>query len=90
MSDARRNDKCFYCGGNHFETRRVEYLYSRRSQYLLVPDMPAEVCLDCGTIYYSGPALLEVERRFMAIQQHQAEPDRLIELPVMLYESQSL
>jgi YgiT-type zinc finger domain-containing protein len=79
------NDKCYYCGGEQFETRRVKYIYSREGQYLFVPDMPAEVCLTCGMIYYDGQALLRVEKRFKAIHEGQDKPDRYANLPVMDY-----
>lgn len=59
------NDCCYHCGGKHIEKRKVEYLYSLQGKHLLVPDMPAELCLDCGTLYYPGWALEEVERRFL-------------------------
>jgi len=79
----KQNEKCYYCGHEKFEERKVRYIYSRGENYLLVPDMPAEVCLNCGMVYYHGPALIQVEERFKAIyQQHQA-PDRYINMPVM-------
>jgi YgiT-type zinc finger domain-containing protein len=79
------NTKCTYCGGERFEERRVKYIYSRGGKHLFVPDMPADVCLDCGMIYYHGPALLKVEERFKAIHQDQQEPDRYEKMPVMEY-----
>ena len=82
MSD---NQKCSYCGSERFEERRVKYIYSRDGKHLFVPDMPADVCLDCGMIYYHGPALLKVEARFKAIYQGSQEPDRYEKMPVMEY-----
>lgn len=77
------NQKCHYCGGEKFEERRVKYIYSRENRYLFVPDMPADVCLTCGMIYYHGPALLRVEQRFHAIYDQHQEPDRYTMMPVM-------
>ncbi len=79
------NQKCTYCGGEQFEERRVKYIYSRNGRHLFVPDMPADVCLTCGTIYYDGPALLKVESRFKAIYDESEEPDRYENMPVMEY-----
>ncbi|UFP93581.1 YgiT-type zinc finger protein [Gloeobacter morelensis] len=75
------NDCCYHCGGKHIEKRKVEYLYSLQGKHLLVPDMPAELCLDCGTLYYPGWALEEVERRFFAIESNAFEPDRIVCIP---------
>lgn len=77
------NQKCYYCGGEEFVERRIEYIYSRSPGSLLVPDMPVDVCLTCGMIFYHGDALLKVEERFKAIYEQHEEPDRYAMLPVM-------
>ena len=33
------NQKCYYCGGKGFEEKRIRYIYSRKGNSLLVPDM---------------------------------------------------
>jgi len=45
--------------------------------------MPADVCLNCGMIYYHGPALLKVEERFKAIYENHEQPDRYATMPVL-------
>ncbi|MCO6492246.1 MAG: YgiT-type zinc finger protein [Phaeodactylibacter sp.] len=85
MTNARENERCYYCGGQEFEERRVKYIYTREGKHLFVPDMPADVCLTCGMVYYHGPALLRVEERFRAIYQSGEEPDRYTTMPVMDY-----
>jgi YgiT-type zinc finger domain-containing protein len=60
--------QCNYCGGDRYEERRIEYLYGHKGKYLLLPDTPVEVCLNCGTVYYDAAVLKEIERRFFAIQ----------------------
>ncbi len=79
------NQNCPYCGGDQFEERRLKYIYSREGNNLFVPDMPADVCINCGMIFYHGPALLKVEQRFEAIYHHQARPDRYTQMPVFDY-----
>ncbi|MEA3350183.1 MAG: YgiT-type zinc finger protein [Chloroflexota bacterium] len=79
------NKKCHYCGSEQFEVRRVRYIYSRKGENLYVPDLPADVCLNCGMIYYHGPALLKVEQRFNAIHKNKDQPDRYTSMPVMDY-----
>ncbi|WP_374687770.1 YgiT-type zinc finger protein [Promineifilum sp.] len=78
-------NKCYYCGGEEFVERRIEYIYSRGKKSLLVPDMPVDVCLSCGMVFYHGDALLRVEERFKGIYEHDEAPDRYATLPVMDY-----
>ncbi|MCP4357292.1 MAG: YgiT-type zinc finger protein [Chloroflexi bacterium] len=80
-----QNEKCRYCGNEQFQMRLVRYIYSRDNHDLLVPEMPVDVCLECGMIYYHGAALLEVEAQFKAIYQQNKQPDRYLTMPVMDY-----
>ena len=73
--------RCNYCGSERYEERRVEYLYSHEGKYLLVPNTPVELCLDCGMTYYDAKVLKEIERHFFAIHGNQEEPDSYINLP---------
>lgn len=73
--------KCNFCGASDQEERRIEYLYSYKGNYLLVPNTPVEICMKCGMIYYSAEVLKEIERRFFAIQKKEEKPDSYIELP---------
>lgn len=77
--------RCNFCGGERAEQRRIEYLYSHQGKHLLVPDTPVEVCLDCGMLYYDAAVLKEIERRFIAIQEHKEEPDRYVQVPEKAY-----
>jgi YgiT-type zinc finger domain-containing protein len=63
----------------------IEYLYSHNGEYLLVPNTPVEVCLDCGMVYYDAAVLKEIERRFFAIRRKAEEPDRYIKMPAKAY-----
>ena len=76
---------CHVCGSDQFEERRIEYLYSHKGRYLLVPNMPVEVCTNCGMVYYDAAVLKEVERHFFAIQRKAEKPDRYIEVPEKAY-----
>lgn len=46
--------KCNYCGSESYQEKRIEYLYSHKGKYLLVPNTPVEVCSNCGMIYYAA------------------------------------
>lgn len=77
-----KNTKCHFCGSEDFEERRVEYIYRRNGKYLIVRDLPREVCLRCGERYYPAGALLAVEARFKAIHEQQKEPEETLTVPV--------
>ena len=76
--------KCNFCGSCEYENRKTSYLYSYKGNYLFVPDMPVEICADCGMVYYDAADLKEVERRFFAIQKKEEIAD-YIEIPIMAY-----
>ena len=80
-----RHLKCNYCGSECYQEKRIEYLYSHKGKYLLVPNTPVEVCSQCGMIYYPAPVLKEIERRFFAIQRAEEAPDQYIEMPSTAY-----
>jgi YgiT-type zinc finger domain-containing protein len=73
--------RCNFCGSERYEERRIEYLYSHRGEYLLVPNTPVEICLDCGMVYYEATVLKEIEARFSAIRSKAEKPDRYVEIP---------
>ena len=77
--------QCNFCGSEKYEERRIEYLYSREGKYLLVPNTPVEVCLNCGMVYYDAAVLKEIERRFSAIEDKREKPDRYINMPEKSY-----
>lgn len=80
-----REIQCNFCGSDRYEERRIDYLYSHQGNYLLVPNTPVEVCLNCGMIYFDAPVLKEIERRFFAIQQNSEQPDDYIQMPIAAY-----
>jgi YgiT-type zinc finger domain-containing protein len=77
--------RCHICGNSDFEDRKVEYIYRRNGSYLVVRDVPCEVCLHCGERYYAGTTLLEIERRFKAIYEQHIKPETAIQVPVEVY-----
>lgn len=80
-----RKVRCSFCGSDRYEERRSEYLYGYKGGYLLVPNTPVEVCLDCGMVYYDAEVLKEIERRFFAIRRQAEEPNRYIQMPSKAY-----
>ncbi|MBC6473798.1 MAG: type II toxin-antitoxin system MqsA family antitoxin [Hormoscilla sp. GM102CHS1] len=80
-----REVQCNVCGSKKYSERRVEYLYSYQGEYLLVPNTPVEVCVDCGMVYYDAAVMKEIERIFFAIHQQTESPDRYIQIPTKVY-----
>jgi YgiT-type zinc finger domain-containing protein len=76
-----REKRCNFCGSDRYEERKIDYLYQYKGDYLLVPNTPIEVCLECGMVYYEAKVLKEIERHFFAIQAKAEKPDRYIEMP---------
>lgn len=85
VANKMRKVQCNFCGSERYEERRIEYLYSHEGNYLLVPNTPVEICLDCGMIYCEAAVLKEIERLFFAIQRKVEQPDRYIEVPKKAY-----
>jgi len=77
-----KNLQCHSCGSDQFEEREVEYVYRRNGKYLIVRDVPCEVCLSCGERYYPAEALLAIENRFTAIHENNREPQGTLAVPV--------
>lgn len=73
--------KCNFCGSESSNERRVDYLYSHKGKYLLVPDTPVEVCQNCGMVYYDAAVLKKIEQHFFAIESKAEKPDRYIQMP---------
>lgn len=80
-----KQKRCNYCGINEYEDRKITYLYSYKGNYLLVPDTPVEICLNCGMHYYDAKVLKEIERRFFEIQKKQEKAETYIEIPMVNY-----
>ena len=80
-----RTTRCNFCGEEQYETRGVEYLYSHKGKYLLVSNVPVEICLGCKMNYYDAKVLREIENRFFDINQNDKKPHHYIEIPVELY-----
>ena len=76
------NSKCHICSSEHFAERLVEYIYRRNGKYLIVRDVPCEVCLSCGERLYPAKALLAIENRFKAIYEKQRRPEETLMVPV--------
>lgn len=53
-------ETCEYCGGTIAE-RRVTLHRKANGHYVLIEDVPAGVCTQCGTRYYAANVLKTIE-----------------------------
>jgi YgiT-type zinc finger domain-containing protein len=74
--------KCVFCGGRVVK-KRVTFSYEEDSKYLLVKNVPAEVCTKCGEKTYSP----EVTDELLRFAKEKFKPVKTIKVPVFDYTS---
>jgi YgiT-type zinc finger domain-containing protein len=55
-----KNETCEYCGGAIVE-KRVTLYRKAQENYILIENVPAGVCTQCATRYYSANVLKTIE-----------------------------
>ena len=73
---------CNFCGGSEHIDKRIEYVYRHQGRYMVFRDVPAEVCLRCGTRYYAAKVILALEKRFFEIYEAHSQPAQTVTVPV--------
>lgn len=69
--------QCIFCGGK-LEKRMVTFSYEEGGKYLLVENVPAEVCLKCGEKTYSP----EVTDELLKFAREEFRPVKKVEVPI--------
>ncbi len=69
---------CQACGGTDSEMELVEEVFRVKGKFLLVEEIPAEVCSACGDPTYSRETTDKIER----MVNGGAQPIRSIKVPV--------
>jgi YgiT-type zinc finger domain-containing protein len=65
-------ETCEYCGGPIVE-KRVTLHRKVRGQYVLIENVPAGVCTQCGTRYYAANVLKTIEESVRGRRQAERE-----------------
>jgi YgiT-type zinc finger domain-containing protein len=65
-------ETCEYCGGPIAE-KRVALHRKVRGQYVLLENVPAGVCAQCGTRYYAANVLKTIEESVRGRRQAERE-----------------
>ena len=73
------DESCEYCGGSISE-KKVEVTKKVHGQYALFKNVPAGVCTECGTRYYSANVLKEMDKS----RAEMKKPKKLLKVPVFL------
>ncbi len=76
--------KCVFCGGK-VESHNVTFIYNGNGDYLLVENVPAEVCSQCGERTYSP----EVTDDLLRLAKRKIQPAKTVEVPVIDYAHQA-
>jgi YgiT-type zinc finger domain-containing protein len=85
-----QKDRCVFCGGE-VEGRSVTFTYHEGDKCLLVENVPAEVCRQCGEETYAPDVADELLRLARGLAQGFARdkfrPVRTVEVPVFSFRS---
>jgi YgiT-type zinc finger domain-containing protein len=77
--EGNKMTKCLYCKGNLVRKRvRVEKWVNEK--LIVIENVPALVCEECGEKYYDAETALKLDE-FL----YETKPDRIIEVPVFEY-----
>ncbi len=69
--------KCVFCGGK-VKKKKVTFSYEEDDKYILVENVPAEICTECGEKTYSP----EVTDELLRFAKDEFQPVKIIEVPV--------
>lgn len=77
--------KCIFCGGK-LEKKIVTFYYEEDGKYLLVENVPAEVCTKCGEKIYSP----KVTDELLKFAKDKFKPVKSIKIPVFDFAKKAL
>lgn len=80
----RRFADCSFCGGP-VEEKRIEYDYRRKGHLLVITNVPAGVCRQCGEKYFDPAVLKRMDKTYHDIFDRQRRPERLLEVPAVTF-----
>ena len=69
--------ECYYCKGR-VAPRRIRHVHPWNSRVVIFEDVPAEVCQQCGEVYFS-PDTIEM---FDRIVREGGKPATVVSVPV--------
>lgn len=67
-SKDQKKMKCHYCGGE-MEKGKATYTANRKGYHLLVDDVPAWICTQCGEVYFEEKEVDSIQDMLKKIDQ---------------------
>lgn len=58
----RAGETCYFCGHGTLKEKRVTVDFRWGDQLVIIENVPAKVCNECGERYYAAPVVREMER----------------------------
>jgi YgiT-type zinc finger domain-containing protein len=68
---------CYICGGEVIN-KRIRHVHYWKDEIVVFENVPAEVCTQCGEIYFSPDVLAVMDKA--TLEHH--KPDKNIKVPV--------
>ncbi|MBM3942424.1 MAG: type II toxin-antitoxin system MqsA family antitoxin [SAR202 cluster bacterium] len=73
---------CTFCCAT-VEEKRIEYDYRRKGNLLIVSNVPAGVCRQCGESYFTPEVLKKMDQLYHDIFDRHQKPERVISVPAV-------
>ena len=73
--------KCYYCGGD-MERGKTTYTVNRHGYHLLIDDVPAWICTQCGEVYFEEDEIDTIQDMLKDVDAGAAKVRREISKPV--------
>jgi YgiT-type zinc finger domain-containing protein len=73
---------CTYCGGE-VEEKRIDYDYRREKHLMVVNNVPAGVCRQCGEKYFKPEVLKKMDEIYHDIFDRNQKPQRTLTVPAV-------
>lgn len=74
--------KCNFCGNCNFTLKQVQYIYRHDGKFLVINNVPAEVCEYCGEQYFKAEDLKKIEDEFRDIYNSGKKTKQQVQVPV--------
>jgi YgiT-type zinc finger domain-containing protein len=72
---------CYVCGSTHFTEKLVNEIFEINGQYVLVENIPAQVCSQCGEVTFSG----ETSEKVRLIVHGNQKPSKSLQVDVFAF-----
>jgi len=73
---------CTYCGGEVVE-KKIDYDYRRNNRLMVVSNVPAGVCRQCGEKYFRPEVLKKMDEIYHDIFDRNQKPERTLTVPAV-------